>query len=1140
MATTNTNTGNSKLLSSDIYEVSEFLDQVRADNVPDLDETNSMVGIYGYMNEMFSQSLQNTLIVTAETSNEAIPTRAKFTKNVINHAMNLSITDIYAKPAAMTMMIYLPLNYIEQNFVEKSDVSGRGKFILDCKIPIFVGDFEFHFDYDVIINRIRNPQGKYVYTAMYDLFDEGTSNISQANPISDITNPYITTVIQTTLDNKEYVAFSARLHQISMIEINKSILTNNSIENKAVTFEFDDQLAAFDVDVTEGSKTTHLTPVYAGLLDNTLDDGEWCYYEFLDEHTIRILFSRDSYVPGLNAEVKINVKLCEGSTGNFTYTESFRTALKSDTYNDYSGMYAYIFPLMKGISNGGKDKKSVADLRRIIPREASSRGAIINTTDLQNFFNSIDDYECKLYFKKKRDNQFERMYYAYLLMKKDGYVVPTNTLNVRLTQSDFKGFAGNNNMVLVPGTVFYYYDHGTDTDNDYATVVPPVYEEELDTDVYPYPMTTNVNGDLVRVFEYISPFLISVDDDLITSYLMTMMDENKTFQFVSINTDSDLQFIATNMNWKRQFISELGELYDNKYVMTMDIAQNNNGNYNLVISHEDANGDIVFDDVRIKVIMVLYADETQNNPYRYIEGDLTEFDGGVYTFQFVMGTDDTMDLNNRINVTGIYNAKPEALQPTATLDDAHGYMNSNTYAKIFIMADFGTKEGDKLSNGTVVTAENEEVILYGEDGIGNRTELQSLIPNRDDVVDAFLNNEIYLYKDGVQLSVVSIMRSDPDYMNEVKKYNNNDQETNVAILRYLRNNKNSDFVQNILLKDEDVIAVIDSYNYVDLSRYSVCNVMAIDGGLDFYHDYSPMMRSTVTAVMVQKTDEDGNPIFTEIKRTDSLGNEYTEYKPVYLTNENNTYYYNYTLARVPMIMNGYFNTEDLMQDYIFYLDERRKYITECLYVLEDTFDIDLKFFNTFGPSRTFYYDIPSSQNYKATVAIKELKVLSSTVDEDDEEAIIAKIPYSTQVTITKIKGQWGYITSPYEGWVKLADTAKCINYIDNVALSFKWALEAETSADKYITDNIVQDIKDYIEDINEVNELHIPNVVTLITNNYREQLVYFEFMDVNGYGSACQHLYLDPKVEADICPEFLNVETLRDGTNVPNIDITVY
>ena len=57
MASTNTNTDNQNILSTDIYEISEFLDQVRSNNISDLDETSSMVGIFGYMNEMFSQTL---------------------------------------------------------------------------------------------------------------------------------------------------------------------------------------------------------------------------------------------------------------------------------------------------------------------------------------------------------------------------------------------------------------------------------------------------------------------------------------------------------------------------------------------------------------------------------------------------------------------------------------------------------------------------------------------------------------------------------------------------------------------------------------------------------------------------------------------------------------------------------------------------------------------------------------------------------------------------------------------------------------------------------------------------------------------------------------------------------------------------
>ena len=1145
MATTNINTDDRNLLSTDIYDVSAFLDQIRQDHISEVDETSAMVGIFGYMNEMFSQSLQNSLIVSAETSNEAIPTRAKFVKNVINHAMNLNITDIYAKPATITLMIYLPIEYIEKNFVELNEVSGRAKFILDRKCPIYIDKFEYHLDYDVIINRIKNPQNVYVYTAMYDLFETGTTNVKQANSLSDITNPYITTLVQANIDNKDYIAFSARLHQVEMIEVQNTILTNNSIENKSVTFTFEDQLASFDVDVIENNKKIHITPVYAGLLDNTLNDEYWCYYEFINEFTIRILFSKDSYVPKLNSQVNINIQLCSGSSANFTYTNTFRTSLRSEKYNDYNGMYAIIYPLQNGISNGGKDKKSVSDLRKIIPREASSRGAIINTTDLNNFFNSINDDKCKLYFFKKRDNQFERMYYAYMLIKKNGYVYPTNTLSLKLEQKDFKGYSGNNNLVLSPGTKFYYYNHGSDIDNDYATITQPTLVNNLDPDDYPYPMTYNVDGDLVRVFEYMSPFLISIDDDLVSAYILTLMNDNKIFKFSSINTASNIQFISTNMNWSRKFIT--GEIdnngneiiYDNKYIMTMDVIQNiNNSGYEFAKYNYDNDGNKVFTDIRIKTIMVLYSDETQNNPYRYVEGvldNVTEND--IYTFKFTLETDDIMDLNNRINITGIYNTKPEALQPKSALENSHGYMNKNTFAKIFILADFGHRAGE-IVNG--VKLREDTIELYGDDNIGNRTEIESILPTKNDIIDALLNNDIYLEKDGKQINIVNVIRSNSNYMQHVLNYIGTEQETELSILRYLRNNKNSDFVKNILLNDENIIEIIDSYNYIDFSRYTVCNTFVIDGGIDFYHDYTPMMRSTVTVKQVPKTDNDGNQIYKEIIRTDAYNNKYTEYKPIYLLNPNGSYVYNYTIDRIPMIKYNYFNTESMIQDYIFDLEERRKYINECLLVLEDTFDVDLKFFNTYGPSKMFYYNIPSSQNFKVKVAIKELKVLKTTLDEDDVSNIIKRLPFGTELYISKVKGQWGYVNI-YDGWIKLADTTKCINYIDNVALKFNWALEAETSADKYISNNIIYDIKEYIEDINNINELHIPNIITLITNNYREQLVYFEFLGVNQYSSSCQHLYLDEsiKINADITPEFLNVETKSDGIT-PDIEITVY
>lgn len=1142
MASTNLNTNSESVLSSDIYEIAEFFDRIRRTHIPNVDDTAAMVGLFGYMNEAFSQSLQNALIMASESTNEMIPTRAKFSKNVIAHALNAGVKDINAKPAVMTLMIYLPMNYLENNYVDLDPATGRATFILSSKVPFNIDSHEYHLDYNVIINRVRNANGQFTYTAMYDLFETGTTNVKQQNPISDITNPYITTLVQAELDGVKYLAFSARLHQIFYIPIEKNILTANSIENKTITFDYNDhigQLASFDIDVFEGDKQVHLTPVYNGLLDYTVEDGSWCYYEYINEKTIRIIFSRDSYVPGLNALVRVNLYLSNGASGNFTYNQTFRTALKSEEYNNYNGMYAYIFPLLDGLSTGGKDAKSISDLKKIIPREVSSRGAIINTTDLKNFFNSINDDECTLFFKKKKDNQFERMYYAYLLMMKNGNVYPTNTINLKILKSQFSGHTGDNNLSINPGTKFYYYDHGSDIENAYASITPPQYYTPED-DTIDYQVTRNADGQYVRVFEYISPFLITVDDDLITSYLLTVMNENKTFRFDSINTASDLQFIATNMQWVRNYYTDTGT-YSNKYTMTVDITQNNIAEYNLIKYHVDANGDTIFDDVRVRMMIVLYSDSTATNPYRYAEAELVNYDNKrfTYTFKFTFETDDLMDLNNRINITGVKNAKPEAFQHIDGIDQSHGYMNKDTYAKIFIMADFGTKPGDN-AGGIVVTEENCETVLYGDDGIGNRTEIEAIIPTREDIIDAFLNNDLYITSRGQSVNVVYIMRSKSQYISEVTRYNGDNMTTEAAILKYLKNNRNSDFVQNTLLQDPDVQNVINAYSCEDFSRYTVCNVMSVADGIDFYHDYSSMMRSTVTVNPLQETDTSGHPLYHEITRYDDSGLQYTEYAPVYKQSGGSNIY-EYTMKRFPVVKAGYLFTESLMQDFINELEERRKYIAECLHVLEDTFDIDFKFVNTFGPSRTFYYDIPSSQNYRVMVNVYSLNVYGNTESESLSNKV-GELSYTQEVIIIKVRGQWGYITSPYTGWIKLADTKKVTNYIDNVAIKLRFALQAQTSADKYISEKIIADIKAYIEDINTINEIHIPNIITLITNNYREQLVYFEFLDINGYGNGCQHLYLEEPAEeiADVPPEFINVAVSEDNTFQPQIEIMVY
>ena len=71
----------------------------------------------------------------------------------------------------------------------------------------------------------------------------------------------------------------------------------------------------------------------------------------------------------------------------------------------------------------------------------------------------------------------------------------------------------------------------------------------------------------------------------------------------------------------------------------------------------------------------------------------------------------------------------------------------------------------------------------------------------------------------------------------------------------------------------------------------------------------------------------------------------------------------------------------------------------------------------------------------------------------------------------------------------------------------------------------------------------MPNLITYITNTYREQLVYIKFIGLNNYDSLYQSIYKNPIFsdnyfkETQTVPEFINVNTL--DTDLPDITYTI-
>ena len=445
-------TTSQKILNSDIYDITRFVDDIKKQNIDGVDNKETlMVGMYGYLGYQFSSLLQNAIVTASELSNEAIPTRAKFDRNVITHALSLGVEKVAATPANMKILLMFPEKALQANMID-------GEFTLTADTPLKFDEFEFHTDYNITIkytdltDSTNGSQRNYVYTATYDM----THN----NPISDIENPFLPPIAVFNYEEDNMIVLSTNIHQVYYREIYEKILDSDVIANKTFNFSFDKQMSHFNIIVKEPDsestgegKTVYLNAVYDGLYNQEIAGQKYCYYQYINSNTIRIRFDPTNYQPPTNSDLTIECYTTDGAGGNFEYSEEKTIRLTS---NKYTNLYCIIAQRDSDGSAGGLDRQSVEQLQHIIPKEALSRGSITTLTDLRNFFNSLNNENSVLHVFRKEDNILDRVYYVYNLMKDaEKNIVPTNTIPIYIESTRRDGVDGN--IYLESGTPIFYY-----------------------------------------------------------------------------------------------------------------------------------------------------------------------------------------------------------------------------------------------------------------------------------------------------------------------------------------------------------------------------------------------------------------------------------------------------------------------------------------------------------------------------------------------------------------------------------------------------------------------------------------------------------------------------------------------------------
>lgn len=1084
---------NSKSLSADIFEITDYIHEIKKNYVDIPDET-LYLGIFGYTSEIFSNVLQNAIVMAAEYSNESIPSKAKFERNIIANALSLGITDINAKPSSMGVMILFKKEDIEKNLYNDT-------FVLSRDFPIYIEDYEFHFDYDIILRRnTLATSDTDIYIATYDLTDADGEINKYWNKASDIDSPYLKSPAVYTAGDIPTIGVYASISQVSLLEIENKILTNNVIENKTMTFEFEDQLCTFRVLSTKNGVTTILTPIYEGTYDSKVEN--YCYYQYLDSHTIRIKFDNTvKGYPDMNTVITVQAQTTKGEAGNFEYRENIIMSYKSDAnmthkqfpHLEYTNIYMDIKP---SESTGGRDRKDMDTLRKIIAKEAVSRGSISTESDLENYFNMIDTGYSNTFFFKKEDNVLTRLYSSFIVMKDNSNnIIPTNTIDVILPMDSIYINKSNtekdleDDVLHIPAMskITYAKDFSVNLPENMNSFPFPIennnkYYGTLLSDNSGISLPTDEDGNVtVNHFEYALPFSITSRlNTQVCSYFLNNFEVSRTVEFEGTNSQNNTQFIASSLIWKRDTTSSNTDVA-NTYTLSIEVMENDSSDTMMIgdrrvvrvpKKEDEPNGETILksgESVRLPIgTNISYAalDSLNLATKLYTATSIKEVHD-ILSDYIKSGIINQYDNDSRLTevqltedsiwaqIPGKVEDKNDTVIKHNTILEIENILLRNSYCKVKAIAVFKSK----AATGYAIA---DEVLIKANDSQSGYVYTVNFNIKTNENIDA--NNNIgmilnwvkketgyqdkYYYTTDENKTPVNIGY---DVETEIYFLTYKNESTDPALKNLIQSNqKTKELNQNVLCA-RDFIYSSSSDSFVGSGEgsknFAISNIYKVTDGAPFMFNYSNIINSTITI------SSDSNWVM---------------------------------IKSLPVVGYDYITDVVNMKIFISEIEKRRNYINYVLDLLEDT-TIDFKFVNTFGPSKIFVIcDQPTAKS-----------------------------------------------SSDYK-------------FLDNIQMEFYFAVKLTSSSNNYIIDYIKSFIKDEIENLDTLSEIHIPNITAAVKEQYKEQIVYFEYLGTarNGNGTyenrTNQHIskYNDEATlkNPDYVPEFLNIALADDGYS-PNITI---
>ncbi|ALN97947.1 hypothetical protein Bp8pS_268 [Bacillus phage vB_BpuM-BpSp] len=593
------------------FEIAKKFFEVDDNN--ELDISLLKTGLFGYNNEIMSNEIKNNVYHRNAIYDEHFLNTASIPKSIYNFAKVQNTEVSNAIPSHMRVNFSLKKSDITSSSLFRkvstndnlSDSDSSYEFIIEDNYVFNLGDYEFRLPYPVqMLFKPNSVNREYSVVARY-MTESGDF------PFFNIKSPYIK-LWEASVGGVRYIFLSLDIFQMEKKDTTLTITNEDISENLFYNLDYTGQLSFFNIYYNyEGEKV--LLKKYFNNTFNPDDEEKFYYYSYTDNNKIEISFSAlpNSFRPRINSTLEIEIYTTLGNEGNFKYEGNITTSYIESS--EMTKIPVLVTPITD--ASGGKDKPEPKEIKNKLIQNYLYRDNLITESDLNLFFNDIDEKEkindSSIKFIKKQNDVIKRLFNAYILLKDvNNKVIPSKTIpELKITKEELE----NNNYTINENSSIIY----DIKNNNYFVAFHKLEAKEY------------LNNENYLVYSI--PYLIKIERNpyLSSYYYKTYKDEDIEINYKYINPSIPYQFNISSFNVNRD------NVYNETYKFQVSL------NTNVIEEDFDSN-------VKIRAVL------KSKNGEKYGYFDLNKLEDSDMLYEGYLATEKFNSITN--NKMNIYNS----------------------------------------------------------------------------------------------------------------------------------------------------------------------------------------------------------------------------------------------------------------------------------------------------------------------------------------------------------------------------------------------------------------------------------------------------------------------------------------------------